>query len=288
MDEKKYKKILLETFKAFDLFCKQHNIKYFASGGSALGAVRHKGIIPWDDDIDVVMLKDDYDKFISLKSHCADGYEIKDWRDEGFYLPFAKFIDSNTTLWEVEEYEYVIGVFIDIFPLYPISDNHQENANKKKQYNDIFCHIQQEIKTYHIKQLIKLLLTPSLRGSIRWIKAWLKPHKQYHLYRQKFQEIDNALSTSKASGYLMNFYTFYPLEKETLNTSWFQKQVEMPFEDTTILLPNGYHEYLSQLFGDYMTPPPPKKQLSHHYHYFIDLDHRLTIDEIKEIKNHGK
>ena len=74
-----YKKSLLQTFKAFDCFCRKHGITYYAGGGTLIGAVRHRGIIPWDDDIDVLMLKEDYDRFIALKQECSNSdYRILD------------------------------------------------------------------------------------------------------------------------------------------------------------------------------------------------------------------
>ena len=131
--EIEYKKKLLETFKAFDAFCRKHDINYYAAYGTLIGAVRHKGLIPWDDDIDVLMLPDDYNKFCSYRGNVDGHYDIVDSRDENYWLlTLAKFVDMNTTLWEMEEYPCVTGVYIDIFPLY--ENDHDQAVKLKTQY----------------------------------------------------------------------------------------------------------------------------------------------------------
>ena len=100
-----FKNKLLETFKAFIEFCNEHGIKYYACGGTLIGAVRHQGLIPWDDDIDVWMMPDDFKKFCSCRGKIQGHYDIMDGRDDNYWLlSVAKFVDVDTTLWEEEEY----------------------------------------------------------------------------------------------------------------------------------------------------------------------------------------
>ena len=102
--ESRYKEILLKTMKAFIAFCKEHDIEYMAAYGTILGTIRHKGLIPWDDDIDVFMTRENYEKFLQFKKDVfKTGYEIIDKNDKGYYLPFAKFCDANSTIWEKKE-----------------------------------------------------------------------------------------------------------------------------------------------------------------------------------------
>lgn len=147
-----YRAKLIETFKAFDKFCEEHNLTYYAGGGTLIGAVRHQGIIPWDDDIDVLMLKPDYDRFLALKKQCkGTGYNILDYHDKGYYLPFAKFVDSNTSIWEMSQQQFVIGSFVDVFPLCITDDNEEENQYKVDCYKTLFNNYSNGIKSYYLK-----------------------------------------------------------------------------------------------------------------------------------------
>lgn len=117
-DKLKYKEILCNTMKSFINICKEHNLQYYACAGTCLGAIRHKGMIPWDDDIDVLMPRSDYDKFLALKQKLqGTGYEIVDSNNQFYNQWFAKFSDANTTIVEITDFPIVFGVYVDIFPL---------------------------------------------------------------------------------------------------------------------------------------------------------------------------
>ena len=134
-----YKEKLIETFYAFDQFCTKNDIKYYAAYGTLIGAVRHKGLIPWDDDVDVYMLREDYDKFCSFRGHVDSHYDIMDINDENYWLlSLAKFVDTNTTLWELKELPLILGVYIDVFPLDEIeSDTNLELKHDYDKYSDL-------------------------------------------------------------------------------------------------------------------------------------------------------
>lgn len=282
-----YKRVLVRTLQAFDKFCTDHNLRYFAIYGTAIGAVRHNGIIPWDDDIDVAMIREDYDRFISLKNELKNSkYEIVAPSNPGFYCPYAKFIDKTTTLWEVEQYEYVIGVFIDVFPLNHVKDDIEFIKKYQKEclnicYRHIFGYQNLLCKTN-----LKYLSLSHPRRIYYWLHLLkVKIRKKY--YFQRFWEYDAQLRTSKGSR-LLNYFTPYPMEKELLKSEWFEKQIRIPFENTTICIMEKYDEYLTQLFGDYMTLPPVEQRISHHDHYFVDLDCRWSLIEIKSFLRKNK
>ena len=112
----------------------KNNLSYYAAYGTALGAIRHGGIIPWDDDIDVWMPRKDYERFLALRPSLVDtSFEILDIQDKGYYLYFAKFCDKNTTLIE-REGEPVIGLYIDIFPL----DNYDASKEWLQRINSLY------------------------------------------------------------------------------------------------------------------------------------------------------
>lgn len=276
-----FKKKLIETFKAFDAFCAENGLRYFACGGTAIGAVRHHGIIPWDDDIDVFMIREDYDRFLSLKPKLeGSGYGIIDPSDNGYYLPFAKFVDNNTTVWEYCEHEFLLGVYVDVFPL-----NHVEgDMNKILKYHKKYA----KICVRYFGGKWRLFTMATIRMSLKtfastrfWFKNLLlaKPLRRY--YSKKFWDAEKQLKESKGD-FFINYFTHYPMERELIRKEWVEKTVRMPFEDTEINMMQGYHEYLTQMFGDYMTPPPPEARVTHHLHYYVNLDKRLSINEIKK------
>lgn len=133
-DKLKYKEILCNTMKSFINICKEHNLQYYACAGTCLGAIRHKGMIPWDDDIDVLMPRSDYDKFLALKQKLqGTGYEIVDSNNQFYNQWFAKFSDANTTIVEITDFPIVFGVYVDIFPLDEVGNlDVAKNCMKKK------------------------------------------------------------------------------------------------------------------------------------------------------------
>lgn len=133
-DKLKYKEILCKTMKSFINICKEHNLQYYACAGTCLGAIRHKGMIPWDDDIDVLMPRSDYDKFLALKQKLqGTGYEIVDSNNQFYNQWFAKFSDANTTIVEMTDFPIVFGVYVDIFPLDEVENvDVAKNCMKKK------------------------------------------------------------------------------------------------------------------------------------------------------------
>ena len=280
-----YKIKLIKTFKAFDAFCEENRLHYYAAGGTAIGAVRHKGIIPWDDDIDVVMKREDYDKFLSLKQK-LDGsqYKIIDPSDYGYYLPFAKFVDDNTTIWEVPEHEFILGVFIDVFPLNHVDGDIKRIRRFQKKYMRLCSLHFSGYEKLFSKNVLSELKFKHPGTIINWLRKLFicKPLKWY--YNRLFWDAEKQLKESTGN-YLLNYYTQYPIEKELYKSEWFESQIRLPFQDTEIYVMKGYHEFLSQLFGDYMTPPPLDKQQSHHFHYFYDLSKKLTIKQIRNDRN---
>ena len=122
-----FQKRLNETFKFTVSFLNSHKLKWFAAYGTAIGAVRHKGFIPWDDDIDIFMPYSDYQKLLSLaESFDETNYHLALPLEEGNYCPYAKICDNSSTIWEVHRWPFLTGVWIDIFPLYESNCNEAE------------------------------------------------------------------------------------------------------------------------------------------------------------------
>ena len=280
--KKQYKAHLLHLFEKFISFCEEHSLNYFCTGGTMLGAVRHHGLIPWDDDIDLFMMRKDYEALIALQSELKKiniGLEGIQCNDR--FSVFLKIWDMETTLWEIEEIPYVYGVFIDIFPLDYSDDTPAEFLAKYKKRRRLYLLYQlsqmhfsmtsfinrmsQRDYKFVAKEMMSLFIPKCLRGSIRhWI---LKEDKS------------NQNTNGK---YLASYYGDY-WEREYLKSEWFDDFEIVDFEYLKVKIPSGYDGYLSQIYHDYLKLPPKEKQISHHYHYFLDLNHHYNIGQVKSI-----
>lgn len=278
--DKEYLQRLLQVMKYLDSFCTDHNIKYFACGGTAIGAVRHKGFIPWDDDIDVFMARPDYEKFLLLRKDLEDtDYEIQDMREAYYPVPYAKFVHKYSSVWECERNPYVYGVYIDILPLDEVGNDRQRTSElfrKNKKYSNLFS---RSLQNNFCKSELSRLKRLNITSWVRWIinVFFVKPLASY--WRKQVYSITEQIKAERGDCYM--FYgTPYKMEKEIFPKEWFSSQVQVSFENIEIKLPNGWHEYLSKLYGDYMTPPPADKRATHHNRFFVDLHNRLSVSEI--------
>ena len=280
--KKIYIKILCETMKAFIAFCKENNLRYYADGGTCLGAVRHQGLIPWDDDIDVQMPREDYNRFLSLKPQLeGTKYEILDPSVKGYYLPFAKFSDKTTTIYECKNLPFIIGVFVDVFPLDEVGNDDLSRVLSDKKdslWND------------YRKSLYQYQFSDTYTKYFR-----IKPRTLYYYIRNIFagdwrrrklfnRYLANEREIQKQRGSIYIYYGgIYGYDRSNFPKEWFVDGVEMSFEDFSVKLPLQYDLYLKRVFGDYMTPPPVEKRVSHHYHYFIDLTRRWNVEDVLKL-----
>lgn len=278
---------ILDVFKFLKTFLEKHNLRYVACGGTVLGAVRHQNFIPWDDDMDIYMTRDDYNRLLSLRDEIrAAGYDIVSDADDGYYLPYAKVMDSQTTLWECKRYPFVIGCyFIDIFPLDNVEGTDMEILNMQMESRKIFAKYGIAVSHYTLYDLCKAFYDLK-RSRVKAIcKSWIYGEKTRKRTLAKFKQF----IASNASANSDKCVCITQWEGRVFQKKWFEEIMEVPFADTTIIIPREHDKYLSLLYGDYMTPPPPEKRISQHSHYFVDFNHRLTIEQIKEIKKkHGK
>ena len=276
----KYKDLLLQTYKAFAEFCKKKEINYCAAGGTLIGAVRHHGFIPWDDDIDVYMKRPDYDKFISLRNQLADtDYEIIDPRNDGYYCAMAKFSHRNSTIWEFQSIPFVYGAYIDVFVL-DFEDGFYDDVVKKRlsftRKVDLFY---LSSNNHTAKEIAILFGRGEIKKSIWYLFQKLLLHNIHSFLRKIL-----IRHSCKSSGEWMVAYTGTSQEKDIFRSEWFEGSITFPFEDTCIDAPSGYDKFLTAMFGDYMTPPPIEMQVSHHALFYYNLDRRITRNEIVEMQ----
>lgn len=254
----------LEIFKAFITSCEQLGLKYYVLGGTMLGAVRHKGYIPWDDDIDIGMLRKDYDIFLKLGQSCLpEKYFLQTHvTDPEYPQNFAKIRDSSTTFVEKAMKNLTInhGVFIDIFPLDYYPDKHQ------------ICH-----EIMHLLQRLRIsdaftLEKPSLRARfVRLFSRILYPTIVSAVHaREKL--MNNTQHSSKIANYCGAWG-----RKEIVPCEWYGEGTMITFEGMQVRLPTNYHGWLTQVYGNYMQFPPPEKRIPHHYVASFDLQTSYII-----------
>lgn len=275
-DSKQYKEILLRTLHAFDDFCRENGLSYVGAYGTVIGAVRHQQLIPWDDDIDVMMLRKDYDRFVSLKDRVSEQYEIVDLDNDGFYLPFAKFCDVNTTILENSEYPFPIGVFIDIFPVDEASDT-LDSQRLFKEHHKAFKKMKYALRR---PEPLSVKTIFSFKGLKRFFRT-----RYYSSRISEVKEHYNDLQRDAAlvkGDYYLYYRAMHNFSKSLLRKEWIDETILTPFEDMMMRIPKNYDSYLTQLYGDYMQLPPENERVPHP-HLFCDLDRRVGKEEVLAI-----
>ena len=255
------KEIQLDMLKRFDLYCRDNKITYYLAFGTLIGAIRHKGYIPWDDDIDIMIPRKDYNKLIKLYNKDRTNSNLKiisHITDKGYYLPFAKLINTSTIVKENVEVNYELGVYLDLFPI-DYMTNSLEKARQilKKSYQ--YCmKLQFKTITWSKKRnIVKniVLMIGKMFLSVQSIDSILN---RFDKYCQQNIAYDN----SKYIGILPG------LESSSDNNiyikEWFNETVEVEFEGGHCPAPSGYNDLLRSIYGDYMQLPPKDKQVTHH------------------------
>lgn len=280
--EQLFRDKLLDAFKFTIRFLDIHNLQWFVGFGTCIGAVRHQGLIPWDDDIDIFMPRQDYNKLLSLKKSFENtGYGLVTSEIQDYPLPFAKIEDLGTTIWELKERPYITGVFIDVFPMDLSSKKPQEIMKDLKKYNLFLNLYQSSVTSNSLKDIVHYLVHKHFRFAFHgFLSLFTRKRRNYFLKR--LQRLDD-FNYSVIGDYFVLFSAcyVYKYEKEILRQEWFNDYVLMPFEGMEVRVPIGYHEYLSYVYGDYMKLPPEEDRVSRHNVYYINLHKRLSISEIE-------
>ena len=255
-DIRQQQAILLDILKHLDSFCRENGITYALAGGSMLGAVRHKGFIPWDDDADIIMPRPDFDRFQKIYRNEGRYRLLSSIPDNGrcFKNCYYKFEDSYTLCEDVGYIGRPFGMNVDIFPLDGAPDSAEEQRSMAK-------------KITHYKHRI------SLRPKPLW--SIFKPHQgaplaliQAHLFSLDhwLNKCDRVLrshdfETSNYSGALCGLYG----TREIFPTRIFKELTEYEFEDTRLMGVKDYDTYLKGLYGNYMQLPPEKDRHGEHH-----------------------
>jgi lipopolysaccharide cholinephosphotransferase len=250
------KKIQLNILKEVDQFCKANSIKYSLTYGTLIGAIRHKGYIPWDDDIDIMMPRPDYTKFINLFNKQQKSYRVLSTNtNKNHPYAYAKVEDTNTILTEYSTIKYNIGVNIDIFPIDGMPTNPKEflkHARKIKRYERLM-----EIKAIKLnknRSLIKNIILLVLKISTTFI-SYQKAIKLIETNSLKYNYSECKFAMAPCYGINSSCHTSKKI---------FEKFISVEFENNRYNAIKEYDKYLKVIYGDYLKLPPAEQQVSHH------------------------
>lgn len=272
LDNETIKKLELNILKDVAGFCEKNGLRYYLCGGTLIGTIRHKGFIPWDDDIDIIMPRPDYMRFMKLYNQEKSFYRVHSLvTDPKWYSTFAEVEDTRTVkIYKNFNQKENVGVNIDIFP----TDGSPDNEEERKRFwliNNILTriatlaqlnfsvsnHFADQDKKFSIirtwlRTIVKFITIPVARC----ICAVVDLNQIVTKRAMKFN-VDQSdyigVSTFPHYGY-----------KECVKGSNFLNIKKRFFEGILFNTPNDYDEYLSNLYGDYMKLPPKEKQVSHH------------------------
>ena len=253
----------LEVMKELDKLCEKLNLRYFLTYGTLLGAVRHQGFIPWDDDVDVMMPRPDYEKLIAyLTEHAEEIAPLKLMHyttNKKYIYPIARLCDTRYWIDYQGAADYGLGLFVDIYPLDGCGNTDEEAqqimdsslkavsmidlAGKDKFYRSASGGFVRNIAKFAAYCYGKL------RGVSHFTAKLDKQGKQ-RPYESKF----------------VNLTTWYTSVRRPFERSWFEDITRMQFEDAMLCVPAHYDEILKKCYGDYMKLPPEDQQIAHHYY----------------------
>ena len=261
-------KVELDLFRCFVETCEKLELPYFLVCGSALGAARHGGFIPWDDDMDVGMYREDYNKFMELApAILPEGIFLQNYKtDPAFPATFAKLRNSNTTYIEKSMSKLKInhGIYLDIFPLdgYP-----SDRLEQKKLVFLRKLYARQLSCAFKLPSTWKGKLSVSVFRLFGYHKRTVKTAEKCEALISKYQVKESAL--------VCNHGTWYG-KRDFISAAFYGKGTEIEFEGVKARVPEKYDDYLSSLYGDWRTPPPPEKQKGHHYYEICDTERPFT------------
>ena len=258
--------VLLDLGLEFDRVCKKHGIRYFFSDGNLIGAIRHHGFIPWDDDLDVMMPREDYERFLQLGNEFKDPYFFQTpYTDKGCYFAITKIRNSRTT-GLIDRFKYQgfnQGIWLSVFPLDTVDP--EKGAEIYKQINALNVENSTYMRMSH----------PNLDEKDRErVKNYsgrdpLKTYEEIHCLARRFEGEDTgycAVMVSTADKY----------SKKVFKKEWFSESVLCPVEGFEFSIPKHYDEILMQYYGDYMQLPPVNERGIKHDGVLWDPDKPYT------------
>lgn len=249
------REIQINILEAVSTICKENDIKYSLAYGTLIGAIRHKGFIPWDDDIDICLLRRDYEKLTTILGSKTQ-YEwlsLEDNKEKGYYVPFAKAVD-NRTIAKLESSHVTHGIWIDIFPIDNVPHNEWDARFFLKKINILRASVIAMTTNFQHSKLDKIYVEKRILSAGANIIGKRRIAMIYENAIKKYS--DNI------TGYVGCLSSAY-IEKERYPVSWFYDYIDVEFEGKSFMAIAKYDEYLSALYGNYMELPSIEKRINH-------------------------
>lgn len=253
------KKLQLDILIKVDKFCKENNIRYSLDSGTLIGAIRHRGYIPWDDDIDIIMPRPDYERFInSFNGYDKFLYVLAPDLNWNFYAPYANVCDNRTILLEGTNSHRGIemGVKIDIFPIDGVpdrEDSYLESLHKIQHLNLVLYYKRVDLLKWKKSTAKDNLIM--LRRKMKYVLF------SYKFYQRKLHKIATRVPFEK-SKFAANITFAQTVNR--LDTNAFRKYILTDFECYRFSILERYDEWLRKMYGDYMQLPPEEERVPHH------------------------
>ncbi|WP_415944289.1 LicD family protein [Megasphaera elsdenii] len=255
LSEREIQLSILKILRYFDSYCKKYKLRYYLTGGTLLGAIRHKGFIPWDDDIDVCMPRPDYEKLIKMFNDNADKrYSLSSYDVGNSYRPYAKILDLTTkVIAKTSEDEQ--HLWIDVFPVDGLPDDGEKIKNIYQscgRYRDILNLARCKLGTGKtpLRRMSKYILQPLARlyGEDRLV--------------EKIENIARSHNYENSKNVGVITWGIYGTSEKMLKCE-FEQPTEVTFEGDEYPAFSCWKSYLSNLYGDYMKLPPIEKRKTH-------------------------
>lgn len=253
----------LEIVKKLDEICTRLNLRYFLAYGTLIGAIRHQGFIPWDDDLDIMLPRKDYEILLEyLMTHEQEvaPLTLMHYKTNKKYIyPIARVVDTRYWVDYQNAKDYDLGLFVDVYPLDGCGNTEEEAAQiLKKNYTN--CMMVSLAGERHYR--------PSISGGFVHSVGKYAAYCYAQLFGARYfaKKLD---ASGKKYAYDDSKYvdlTIWDANTKPFLREWFQNVELVKFEDAMLCVPTHYHEILTQTYGDYMALPPEEERIGHHYY----------------------